>query len=171
MTAHSTARNEQSIIAGGFQKMNVERPIIRVSVGTRGRDPLQSQPREPGFQTPRESYTPPIDIHEGPEGLILEADIPGATEQSLQIQLEDNVLHLYARVEPPTPQEARLIHEEYHPGDYHRSFILSDEVDRERITAELKNGVLRLLLPKADRARTRRIEIKSPDIATSQASS
>ena len=46
-------------------------------------------------------------------------------------------------------------------ADYHRSFILSDEVDRERIAAELTNGVLRLTLPKAERARTRRIEIKS----------
>ena len=97
--------------------------------------------------------------------MILEADIPGATEQGLHIQLEDNVLNLYARIEPLTPQEARLIHEEFRQGDYRRSFILSDEVDRERITAELKNGVLRLLLPKADRARTRRIEIKSPDVA------
>jgi HSP20 family molecular chaperone IbpA len=148
--------------------MNHDRPIIRVSVGTRGREVVLSEAREQSFQTPRESYTPPIDIHEGPEGLILEADIPGATEQSLQIQLEDNVLNLYARIEPLAPQEARLIHQEYRPGDYNRSFILSDEVDRERITAELKNGVLRLLLPKADSARTRRIEIKSPDIAASQ---
>ena len=58
-------------------------------------------------------------------------------------------------------RKAQLVHEEYRLGDYHRSFILSDEVDRERITAELKNGVLRLFLPKAERARTRRIEIKS----------
>ena len=95
------------------------------------------------LKSPRETYTPPIDIHEGPDGLILEADIPGATEQGLHVQLEDNVLNLYARIEPRVPQEARLIHEEYRLGDYHRSFILSDEVDRERITAELKNGVLR----------------------------
>jgi HSP20 family molecular chaperone IbpA len=46
-------------------------------------------------------------------------------------------------------------------GDYHRSFILSDEVDRDQITADLKNGVLRLSLPKAVRSRTRRIEIKT----------
>jgi HSP20 family molecular chaperone IbpA len=54
-----------------------------------------------------------------------------------------------------------LLHEEYRVGDHYRSFILSDEVDRERITAELRNGVLRLVLPKADRARARRIEIRS----------
>ena len=108
-----------------------------------------------------EAYTPPIDIHEGPEGLILEADLPGATEQNLNVQLEDNVLSLYAKIDSPVPEGAKLVHEEYRLGDYRRSFILSDEVDRDRITAELKNGVLRLFLPKAQRSRTRRIEIKS----------
>ena len=54
-----------------------------------------------------------------------------------------------------------MLHEEYRVGDFYRSFILSDEVERGRITAELKNGVLRLMLPKAERAKTRRIEIKS----------
>ena len=54
-----------------------------------------------------------------------------------------------------------MLHEEYRPADFYRSFILSDEVERERISAELKNGVLRLTLPKAERAKTRRIEIKS----------
>jgi HSP20 family protein len=151
--------------------MSFDRAVIRVTVGSRPRESAQPQVQEPSSPASRETYTPPIDIHEGPEGLILEADIPGATEQSLQIQLEDNVLNLYARIDPPALQEARLIHEEYRLGDYHRSFILSDEVDRERITAEYKNGVLRLLLPKADRARTRRIEIKSPDVAASQAPS
>jgi HSP20 family molecular chaperone IbpA len=157
------------MIAGGTQEMNFDRPVIRVSVGSRPRESVQPQAQLPSFSTTRETFTPPIDIHEGPEGLVLEADIPGANEQSLQIQLEDNVLNLYARIEPSTLQQARLIHEEYRLGDYHRSFILSDEVDRERITAEFKNGVLRLVLPKADRARTRRIEIKSPDAGTTQA--
>jgi len=110
---------------------------------------------------PEVFFTPPIDIHEGPDGLILEADLPGATDQTLNIQLEDNVLTLHARVPSPAPEEARTLHEEYQLGDFYRSFILSDEVDRARITAELKNGVLRLFLPKAERAKTRRIEVRS----------
>jgi len=106
-------------------------------------------------------YTPLIDIHEGPDGLVLEADLPGATEQGLSIQLEDNVLSLHAQVSTPAPEGARPLHEEFRVGDFCRSFILSDEVERGRITAELKNGVLRLHLPKAERAKTRRITIKS----------
>ncbi len=143
-----------------IEATNRDQAAVRVSVETGRRESaLHPQGTDEIAQTPRETYIPPIDIHEGPDGLILEADIPGATEQGLHVQLEDNVLNLYARIDPRVPKEAVLIHEEFRLGDYHRSFILSDEVDRDRITAELKNGVLRVLLPKADRVRTRRIEI------------
>jgi HSP20 family protein len=142
--------------------MNVDNPTIRVRVGSDPHDkPVFPEAEHQSIQELQNAYTPPIDIHEGPEGLTLEADLPGATERNLRIQLEDNVLSLYAKIDSPVPEGARLVHEEYRLGDYHRSFILSDEVDREQITAELKNGVLRLSLPKAERARTRRIEIKS----------
>ncbi|WZO99439.1 Hsp20/alpha crystallin family protein [Isosphaeraceae bacterium EP7] len=103
---------------------------------------------------------PQVDIHEGPDGLILEADLPGVSDDSVTIQLEDNILNLEARVTFSVPEGAVALHEEFPSTSFKRSFILSDEVDRSRISAELKNGVLRLFLPKADRARTRRIEIK-----------
>lgn len=106
-------------------------------------------------------HTPLIDIHEDASGLVLEADLPGVAESQLSIQVEDNVLSLRARVEPKLPDGARVLHEEYRPGDYYRSFILSDEVERSRITAELKNGVLRLVLPKAERTKPRKIEIQA----------
>jgi|ERR1700722_18274850 HSP20 family molecular chaperone IbpA len=141
--------------------MSLNNPIIRVRVGTEPPQPDGHDGVNERVQELREAYIPPIDIHEGPDGLTLEADLPGATEGNLHIQLEDNVLDLYAKIDSPAPEGARLIHEEYRLGDYHRSFILSDDVDRERISAELKNGVLRLILPKGERARTRRIEIKS----------
>jgi HSP20 family molecular chaperone IbpA len=124
-------------------------PHPHAAAGTEELSPLQR------------AITPLIDIHEGPEGLVLEADLPGANDSSVSIQLEDNVLILHAKVPSPLPEGARVLHEEYHVGDFTRSFILSDEVERSRITAELKSGVLRLMLPKAERAKTRRIEIKS----------
>jgi HSP20 family molecular chaperone IbpA len=141
--------------------MKVTHPSIRVTVGNQPAQPSVPGPPPEGTPDAHRAFTPPIDIHEAAEGLTLEADLPGSTENNLFIQLEDNVLSLHARIESPAPEGARLLHEEYHVGDYYRSFILSDEVDREKITAELKNGVLRLTLPKADRARTRRIEIRS----------
>jgi HSP20 family molecular chaperone IbpA len=126
-----------------------------VENGSAGPATVEEQPQQ------RVVHTPLIDIHEGPDGLILEADLPGASENNLSIQLEDNVLSLHARVTSPAPDHARALHEEYQLADYYRSFILSDEVERDKITAELKNGVLRLNLPKAERAKTRRIEIKA----------
>jgi HSP20 family protein len=143
--------------------MSRENRSIRVAV-VRPSDEQSTPPAGAGGNDaahPQMFLTPPIDIHEGPDGLILEADLPGTTENSLGIQLEENVLSLHGRVHSPAPEGARAIYEEYHLGDFYRSFILSDEVERSRITAELKNGVLRLTLPKADRAKTRRIEIKS----------
>ncbi len=135
-------------------------PTFRFRIGlTPRQEGREVEAGREGVET--EASVPPIDIHESPDGLVLEADLPGATEQNLLIELEDNVLSLYATVDQTIPEGARLIHEEYRPGHFQRSFILSDEVDRDRITAELKNGVLRLILPKADRARARRIEVKS----------
>jgi HSP20 family protein len=143
--------------------MNQEHQSISVPIG-RGtangqRTDAPVPQAHPGVQTVL--HTPPIDIHEGPDGLVLEADLPGVSEGQLSIQLEDNVLSLHARVDAPAPEGARVLHEEYRPGDFYRSFILSDEVERSKISAELKHGVLKLTLPKAERAKTRRIEIKT----------
>lgn len=141
--------------------MQAEHPI-RVEVGhgpANGPHPMSSPKAE--AERPSSTQTPFIDIYEGPEGLTLEADLPGVSRDRLTIQLEDNVLTLHAKVEPVSESIGRPIHVECPIGDFHRSFILSDEVDRERISADLKNGVLRLTLPKADRSKTRRIEIQS----------
>lgn len=141
--------------------MGAEQPSIRVSVGRLPGEPTSGlSPRHDANENQRVT-TPLIDIHEDAEGLILEADLPGACAENLSIQLEDNVLTLHARIDSPAPEGARLLHEEYRVGDFFRSFILSDEVDRDRITAELNHGVLRLTLPKAERKLSRRIEIKS----------
>lgn len=141
--------------------MSDDHPSIRVSLGASG--PKGGDPQAPADadQPGGPAFAPPVDIHDSPEGLTLEADLPGATEDAMLVQLEDNVLSLSARIGSPAPEGARLIHQEFHVGAYQRSFILSDEVDRDRITAELKNGVLKVFLPRADRAKARRIEIKS----------
>jgi HSP20 family molecular chaperone IbpA len=134
--------------------------LIRVAIG-------QSPPAAPSAGTAPASapgapcQTPPIDIHEAPEGLILEADLPGVARDDLSVVLEDNVLELRAEVRPPWPEGARPLLEESRVAAFRRSFILSDEVERAKITAELANGVLRLTLPRAERARTRRIEVQA----------
>jgi HSP20 family molecular chaperone IbpA len=104
-------------------------------------------------------FTPPIDIYETPEGLVLYADLPGVTADSLDLQVQDKRLMLYGRVRQRDAAGARVLHQEYQTGDFLRSFILSDEVDHERIQAKLNNGVLRVELPRAARAKPRRIDV------------
>lgn len=141
--------------------MSVGHSPIQVSVGNSSSDPVKDEKAREDIYGSPQSFTPLIDIHDSSEGLILEADLPGASEQNLSIQLEENVLTISARIESPAPDGAHLLHEEYRVGDYYRSFILNDEVDRENIKAELCQGVLRVTLPRAERRQTRRIEIKS----------
>ena len=104
-------------------------------------------------------FTPPIDIYETDEGLILRADLPGVSLDTLELQVQDNKLTLFGRMEPSVPENARLLHQEYEVGDFLRSFILSDEVDHQRIAAKLNNGVLEVVLPKADKPEPRRIQV------------
>jgi HSP20 family protein len=117
---------------------------------------------KPG-ETARERFlfSPPIDIFETDEGLVLHADLPGVSIKTLELQVQDNKLTLFGRVHPVVPPEARTVHQEYGIGDFLRSFILSDEVDHERITATMNNGVLKVVLPKAPKPKPRRIEVNA----------
>lgn len=103
--------------------------------------------------------TPPIDIYDTAEGLALVADLPGVTSNDLELQVRHNQLTLYGRVNGNVPPEAKILHREYIDGDFVRSFILSDDVDHDRIAAKLTNGVLELSLPQAPRAEPRRIQV------------
>ena len=108
---------------------------------------------------PRMLFNPPIDIYETADGLVLYADLPGVDSEGLDLQVQDNRLTLFGRVASAVPQSAEMLHQEYQDGDFLRSFILSDEVDHDRIQAKLINGVLRVELPRAPRAKPRRIEV------------
>jgi HSP20 family protein len=118
--------------------------------------PAALQPPESGE---RFLFTPPIDIYETEDGLVLHADLPGVSIKTLELQVQDNKLTLFGRVSLAVPAEARTIHQEYAVGDFLRSFILSDEVDHEQISATMNNGVLKVVLPKAAKGKPRRIEV------------
>jgi len=104
-------------------------------------------------------FTPPIDIYETAEGLVLIADLPGVSVKSLELQVQNNKLTLLGRVSVAAPADARLLHKEYEVGDFLRSFILSENVDHERVTARLNNGVLEVVLPHAAKSSPRRIQV------------
>jgi HSP20 family molecular chaperone IbpA len=106
---------------------------------------------------------PPVDIFDSPEGLVLIADLPGVSPETLDLQVQDNKLTLFGRVAEPLPAEVAGAgrHEEFEHADYLRSFILSEEVDHERITARLANGVLELRLPRLPKTAPRKIQVSS----------
>ena len=113
------------------------------------------------FPPERFVCTPPIDIFDNGEGLVLRADLPGVSGETLELQVQDNKLTLFGRVAAQAPEDANLIHQEYRVGDYLRSFILSEDVDHERISAKLLNGVLEVKLPRAPQAEPRKIQVKT----------
>jgi len=106
-------------------------------------------------------YAPRVDIIESPEALELFADMPGVTKDSVEITLEQRVLRIYGRADISLPENVGPLYVEYQPGDYERSFTLSETVDGNGIEARVRNGVLHLKLPKAGAAKAQRIEVRA----------
>jgi HSP20 family molecular chaperone IbpA len=106
-------------------------------------------------------FVPRSDIYETDEEIVLVLDVPGTNADSIDITLEKNVLTINAYVDFEKPEGYALNIAEYAVGDYQRSFRLSDEVDQAKIKASVKDGVLRLHLPKAKNARTRKISVRA----------
>jgi len=109
----------------------------------------------------RRVYNPAVDIIERENDIVLVADMPGVDDKSLDIVLEKDTLTIDGRVEETIPEGHRLTVSEYGIGDYHRVFTLSDEIDKERINATVKHGVLRLTLPKTEAVKTRKIPVRT----------
>jgi HSP20 family protein len=106
-------------------------------------------------------FIPRSDIYELEDQIVIVADVPGVDEKAIDITLESNILTLSALVDPVIPEGYTLRYAEYEMGDYQRSFRLSNEIDSANIQASVKDGVLRLYLPKAEEALARKISVKA----------
>jgi len=106
------------------------------------------------------AYSPAVDIYETDAGLTVLADLPGVDKDHLEVDVREGVLSIEGRVAEP---EARLrpVYSEYGIGGYSRRFSLGNDIDASKIEAELKDGVLKLTLPKADRLKPRKVEVKT----------
>lgn len=114
-------------------------------------------------ERPREerSYSPDVDIIETPDELLLIADLPGVTAENVTAQYERGTLTIQGRPTARQEREGRdWLLNEYGVGDFHRAFQLGEGIDAERIVAEVADGVLTLHLPKAAKARVRKIPVK-----------
>jgi HSP20 family molecular chaperone IbpA len=118
----------------------------------------QEMATQPEGTRTRERYvSPPVDIYEMPDGLVVMADLPGITHEHLDIRVDNHILTI--RAQAVHAQKAEPTYREYELVNYFRQFELSDKVDEAKIHADLKHGVLTLNLPKAEEAKPRKIAV------------
>lgn len=101
--------------------------------------------------------SPPVDIFETKDGLTVVADLPGVPKENIEIRVDNGVLTIKGRTAHDTPGEA--VYTEYQLLSFHRQFELSDQVDQEKISATMKQGVLYISLPKAEQPKPRQISV------------
>lgn len=106
-------------------------------------------------------YVPEVDIYENEEALWLWADMPGVDQAHVEVELEDNVLSLQGQVSLQDYDGLSPLYTEYNVGHYRRRFTVGDvgRFDHDRISAHMTNGVLELKVPKAEKAKPRRIAV------------
>ena len=109
---------------------------------------------------PGRVFIPAVDIFETPQALVLVADMPGVAGDSVTLDLKENLLTIHGQV-GPFPEKENLLAQEYAIGDYYREFQVGELIDKDKIEASVKNGVLTLTLPKAEKAKPRRIEVRT----------
>ena len=104
-------------------------------------------------------YTPVTDIYETESSLTIVMEMPGVTKESVNVDLQDDVLRIEGQIDFSKYKGMEPVYTEYNVGHYVRTFGLPSKIDREKITAQLQDGVLTLTLPKVLEAQARRISI------------
>ena len=121
------------------------------NVARQGADAAPEQP----------ALLPPVDVLEDQTGITLYADVPGVTRESLELQVEGDNLFIEGKISVEMAKGLEATHVEVPRPRYRRVFALSREFDAGKLTAELKNGVLKLRIPKAEHAKPKRIKISA----------
>lgn len=116
--------------------------------------PTKDQQRE------QPHVVPPVDVFENESGITLLADLPGVARDGLAVRVDGETLLIEATASPAGPAELDLVYGEAWYPAYRRQFTLSRELDASRIDAALKDGVLRLTIPKLEEAKPRRVEVR-----------
>lgn len=126
---------------------------------SKGKVPARTDSELPATRESELYTSPAVDIYETDDGLTVVADVPGVGKEGLDINVDDRILTIRGTVS--RPRQEGIIADEFGMMSYFRQFRLSDEVDQSKIKASLEQGVLTLKLPKAERAKPRRIQVKS----------
>jgi HSP20 family protein len=116
--------------------------------------------KKPESTIPARRFLPVTDIFETSDALKVILEMPGVDKQSVDVRVENDVLTIEGQVDFTKYQDLTPLYTEYNVGNYARSFELSSKIDQERIGAELKDGVITLILPKAEKAKPRKITVR-----------
>jgi len=103
---------------------------------------------------------PPVEVVEDASGITLYADLPGVSRETLNLRVEVDTLTIEGEMALQVPEGMQSSHAEVSIPRYRRAFTLSKELDSDKVTAELKHGVLKLRIPKAEHAQPRKVEIR-----------
>ena len=136
--------------------MNETTPVSKTELASRSEATA-------GADTARRSdaaLMPPVDVIEDSSGITLRADLPGVPKEKLSLQIEGDTLTIEGEMSIAMPDGMESSYAEVNVPRYRRVFTLSKELDPSRVSAELRNGVLSLRIPKAEHAQPRRIEVK-----------
>jgi HSP20 family molecular chaperone IbpA len=109
---------------------------------------------------PARVFIPTADIYESQDALTVILEIPGVEKDNVDVRVEEGMLNIEGRLDLAKYQGLQPLYTEYNVGHYARSFRLSSKIDQSKISADLKDGVLSLTLPKAEQARPRTIKVK-----------
>jgi HSP20 family protein len=109
--------------------------------------------------TPMRAFLPTTDIFENNDALTVVLEMPGVDKSNIDVDIENGVLTVEGRINFDKYKGMQPIYSEYNVGPYRRSFRISNRVDQDKIKAEMRDGVITLVLPKAEEAKPRRIEV------------
>lgn len=109
----------------------------------------------------RIELTPAVDIFEKDDALVVVADMPGVDEKHLDVTLENDVLTITGHAAAQDPAGLDPLYREFEAADYRRSFTIATEFDREKITATIRHGVLRITLPRSAATKARKIAVQA----------
>ena len=109
--------------------------------------------------TPARVFVPVTDIFETPEALTVVLEMPGVDRNSIEASVEDDVVTIEGRIDFSKYERMQPVYTEYNVGHYARSFEISNKVDQSKISAQMKDGVVTIVLPKAEQTKPRKIEV------------
>ena len=123
--------------------------------------PKQKAERRDEATRPGFYFQPAVDILENPNEIVVLADMPGVPPDGVEVDVEGDELRIEGRVRPEDYEGLKPLHVEYNVGGFYRRFTLGEQIDRDRIEAQLKDGVLVLKLPKAEHTRPRKVAVRA----------